>query len=46
MICVICKKDANISEGLTEIEGKKCHISCKEQYHEELRKKQGLDRKN
>ena len=45
MICAICKKEANISEGLTEMNAKKCHISCKEQYYEESRKKQGLDRK-
>lgn len=45
MICAICKKEVNISEGLTEINGKKYHISCKEQYDEEWRKKQGLDRK-
>jgi hypothetical protein len=44
MICAICKKEMNISEGLTEMSGKKCHISCKEQHYEEWRKKQGLNR--
>ena len=44
MICNICRKEATISEGLTEMKGKKCHISCKEQFDEEWRKKQGFDR--
>ena len=33
-----------ISEGLTVIEGKRCHISCKEQKDEQWRKTQGFDR--
>jgi len=33
-----------ISEGLAEIDGKRCHVSCKEQVEKEWRKKKGLDR--
>jgi hypothetical protein len=45
MKCSICRKIMDIFEGLTEMSGKKCHISCKEQYDIEWKKQQGLDRK-
>lgn len=45
MKCSICSNPMVISEGLTEMSGKRCHISCKEQYNTEWRDQQGLDRK-
>ncbi|MCV0431533.1 hypothetical protein [Nitrosopumilus sp.] len=44
MKCCICQKDMNISEGITELEGKKCHVSCKKQNEIEWRKTKGLER--
>jgi len=38
MICCICKKEMSLSEGLTEMDKKRCHISCKENYDKEWRK--------
>lgn len=45
MNCSICDKIMAISEGLTEMDGKRCHVSCKGRYEEQHRKSQGLDRK-
>jgi len=36
----------DIFEGLTEMSGKRCPISCKEWYDTEWRVQQELDRKN
>ncbi|WP_179360270.1 hypothetical protein [Nitrosopumilus cobalaminigenes] len=43
MICSICKKEMHLSEGLTEFDNKRCHVSCKENFEKEWRKKQGLE---
>jgi hypothetical protein len=45
MKCNVCKKKMSIFEGLTEMNGKRCHISCKEQHKIEWEKQQGFDRK-
>jgi len=45
MKCSICMNPMDISEGLSEMSGKRCHISCKERYTTEWREPQGLDRK-
>jgi hypothetical protein len=34
----------SISEGLAEIDGKRCHESCKQEMEKKWRKDQGLDR--
>jgi len=34
----------SLSEGLTEIDGKRCHVDCKEQVKKQWRKIEGLDR--
>jgi hypothetical protein len=34
----------SISEGLAEIDGKRCHESCKNDWDERWRKVKGLDR--
>ncbi len=34
----------SIFEVITEIDGKKCHVNCKEQWEKQWRKKKGLDR--
>ena len=46
MKCIICQKEMNISEGLTELNGQKCHIVCKEKSETEWRKQKGLDHLN
>ena len=43
MKCGICKKEMNFSEGITEHNGQKCHVLCKEQYDKSWRKAKGLD---
>ena len=43
MICNLCGKEMNISEGLTEFDHKRCHISCKENYEKEWRKAKNLN---
>ncbi|MFQ5476723.1 MAG: hypothetical protein ACE5DT_06820 [Nitrosopumilus sp.] len=43
MNCRICKREMSISEGLAEIDGKRCHVSCKKQVEKEWRAKKGLD---
>ena len=42
MKCSICKKEMNISEGITEHNEKRCHVLCKKQYDESWRKAKGL----
>ena len=44
MKCSICQKEMNISERLTEFEGKRCHVECKKRFEKEWRKSKGLDR--
>ena len=46
MKCSICMNPMGIFEDLTEMSGKRCHISCKERYDTEWRVQQGLDRKH
>lgn len=45
MKCSVCQKEMNISEGLTEFNGKRCHIECKKQYEKDWREEKGLDHK-
>ena len=45
MICCICEKEMNIFEGLVEIDNKRCHLSCKEQFEQQWRKIHNLDHK-
>ncbi len=44
MICSICKKEMSISEVLVEIDGKRCHKSCKTQREKQWRKERGLSK--
>ena len=44
MNCSICDKEMSISDGLTEFNGKRCHVDCKKQMNDQWRKIQGLDR--
>ncbi len=34
----------SLSEGLAEMDGKRCHKSCKDQKEKQWRKAEGLDR--
>jgi len=34
----------SLSERVVEMDGKRCHVSCKEQVKKDWRKKKGLDR--
>jgi len=43
LICSICKKEMSFSEGVVEIDGKRCHESCKQQMYKQWKKGQGLD---
>ena len=43
MICSICKKEMSISEGLTEMDSKKCHVSCKEKWKQRWRQSKNID---
>ena len=43
MICSICKKEMRLSEGITEMDNQRCHVSCKEQFTKQWRKDKGLD---
>ncbi len=43
MMCSICQKEMNFSEGITERDGQKCHVLCKEQYEKSWRKAKGLE---
>ena len=44
MNCSVCDKVMAILEGIIEMNGKRCHVSCKARYDEQHRKNQGLDR--
>ena len=43
MMCSVCQKEMNLSEGITEHDGQKCHVRCKEQYEKSWRKARGLE---
>ncbi len=43
MMCSICQKGMNLSEGINEHDGQKCHVLCKEQYEKSWRNAKGLE---
>jgi len=43
LICPFCDIELSISQGLTETDGKRCHVDCKENWKKQWRKIKDLD---